>query len=261
MSNAVFLLLGGNNSYVQFLRPLGDVIHIPDTPKEDQLYLVKDVDAVVFTGGSDVNPKLYGEVSHPRTSFITARDEIESKFYKEAVRTGIPVIGICRGAQFLTVMNNGKLYQHVTGHTSGSHLLEVIDPITGKQIVMTCSSTHHQMMNPFMLPKDEYILCGWSKGRESKTYETCPDGLVVLNKAPKLEPELVYFPYTDSLCIQGHPEFDMKNIAAYSGMMKKYINLLVNQRLKRDVLTSGKAEQLDRTKLHNVSIYANVNVT
>ena len=75
------------------------------------------LDAVVFTGGSDVDPELYGEEAHPETvGIVRLRDEAELTLLKAALARDMPVLGICRGIQVLNVGMGGDLDQHLEGH-------------------------------------------------------------------------------------------------------------------------------------------------
>ncbi|HEY9660041.1 MAG TPA: gamma-glutamyl-gamma-aminobutyrate hydrolase family protein, partial [Allocoleopsis sp.] len=102
-----------------------------------------EADLVCFTGGADVSPELYGHKEHPSTFASKFRDEEEMVLYKEAVKLQKPLVGICRGGQFLNVMSGGEMYQDVTKHTM-SH--DLTDLETGEVVYVT--STHHQMMKP-----------------------------------------------------------------------------------------------------------------
>jgi len=66
---------------------------------------------VVFTGGADVSPFMYGEKKLSVTCNDEHRDEQEKLFFERY--TKVPKVGICRGGQFLNVMNGGKMWQHV----------------------------------------------------------------------------------------------------------------------------------------------------
>lgn len=75
------------------------------------------VDMVVFTGGSDVSPHLYGEENYASHCDL-ARDEFElSVFYSLSPEQA--KVGICRGLQLLNVLNGGKLIQD-HGHLGGT---------------------------------------------------------------------------------------------------------------------------------------------
>ena len=115
-----------------------------------------DIALVVFTGGSDVSPDLYcSETHHPRTSSSGARDLEEAEVYRIASENGIPMSGICRGAQFLCVMAGGKLVQDLTGHSGGNHAVRALYP-SGEVKDISVTSSHHQMQCPFDLPDDHW---------------------------------------------------------------------------------------------------------
>lgn len=79
------------------------------------------VDGLVITGGPDVDPARYGQQPHPTTNEpATERDAWEFALLEAALRRGIPVLGVCRGAQVLNTALGGTLHQHlpeVIGHT------------------------------------------------------------------------------------------------------------------------------------------------
>jgi putative glutamine amidotransferase len=69
---------------------------------------------LVITGGKDVDPGAYGQARHPATDQpIRDRDAWELALSSEALRRGLPVLGICRGAQVLNVALGGTLHQHL----------------------------------------------------------------------------------------------------------------------------------------------------
>src|SRR5262245_793233 len=75
---------------------------------------------VFFAGGADVSPSFYDERPGSRTRGVdAARDEQERDLFRLARAANLPMIGICRGAQFLCVMAGGRLCQHLDGHGLG----------------------------------------------------------------------------------------------------------------------------------------------
>jgi gamma-glutamyl-gamma-aminobutyrate hydrolase PuuD len=112
---------------------------------------------------------------------------------------GIPMIGVCRGAQFLCAFAGGKLIQDVTGHGT-SHTMTTSD---GE--VITTTSSHHQMLD---VDGTNHELLAWATHRFSKHYygekSETPKHINVLTFK---EPEVVYFPDIKALAIQGHPEW------------------------------------------------------
>lgn len=99
---------------------------LPPQPVDDDIAerLLDGLDGLIITGGRDVMPESYGQARHPATDEDVAdnrmRDAMEFALVRGAVRRGMPLLGICRGAQVLNVALGGTLHQHlpvVVGHT------------------------------------------------------------------------------------------------------------------------------------------------
>lgn len=156
-----------------------------------------DANLIQFTGGADVSPDLYGEELHPYTWSDHRRDEKEMQLFSFAKKFNIPMAGVCRGGQFLNVMNGGKLFQHVNNHgIMGTH--PAIDLKTEKVIQVT--STHHQMMRP--TPEGEVVCVA----ENISTFKEYMEGREVKEVYANVDTEVVYYPLTKSLCFQPHPE-------------------------------------------------------
>lgn len=167
-----------------------------------------EADLFVFLGGEDVDPKMYGERALPGTWFNEARDRREAQMYQIARDNDIPIFGICRGMQFIHVMNGGKLYQHVYMH-GAPHKIK--DELTG--IELMTSSMHHQMC---IYPSE--------KGREAAEGAVIPVAFASPSRSPEYvcgnksggetiicsdtikELEAAYYPSLNAFCVQGHPE-------------------------------------------------------
>lgn len=164
---------------------------------------IEDYDLLLLTGGEDISPTLYGERRiHPRTFMSLWRDQESSRLYMNALRRQKPVIGICRGAQFLTAMAGGKLIQHVTGHTATKHKIHISHL---EHFKIEANSTHHQMMYPFNMTIDSYNILGWTAPRKSTTYQD-GRGKEIYIPGNFTEAEIVLYNRIKGLAIQGHPE-------------------------------------------------------
>ena len=76
-----------------------------------------DFDGFFFTGGVDVDPARYGEsITGEGVEIDPARDAFEFALYEAVKDSGKPILGVCRGIQFLNVARGGTLYQHIEGH-------------------------------------------------------------------------------------------------------------------------------------------------
>ena len=188
---------GVESEYLEYLNTIFDVT-VLKPEKLNQTYKKSQVDLVLFTGGADVSPEYYKENLGNQTYINANRDEIECDiFYKFK---GCKMLGICRGAQLLTVLNGGKLVQHINNH-GRTHSIQFQN---GNTVDMT--STHHQMMWPFDLNKKNYSIVAHSTYHQSNTYLNGDNKEIDLPQ-DFVEPEIVFYPNTTCLCIQGHPEY------------------------------------------------------
>lgn len=158
---------------------------------------IKEAELVLFTGGSDVDPCMYGFEKNSKTFSNYERDLDEEIVMEIAIINSIPMLGICRGSQLLTALQSGGyLIQHVNNHALyGTHSIEFS---TGE--VFDITSTHHQMMYPFDVKN--YELLAWATPKRSDIYELSDNNTIKVEK----EPEVVFYPDTKCLCVQGHPE-------------------------------------------------------
>jgi gamma-glutamyl-gamma-aminobutyrate hydrolase PuuD len=83
------------------------------------------LDGLLFSGGSDIDPELYGHELHPETNGIVRdRDDAELALLEAALARDMPVLAICRGSQVLNVACGGDLVQHLPetlGHKRHKH--------------------------------------------------------------------------------------------------------------------------------------------
>ena len=117
------------------------------------------LNGLIFSGGSDLDPGLYGQDAHPETKdVVRARDDAELALLSAALERDVPVLAICRGSQVLNVALGGDLVQHLPDvvddgthkHTPGvfaDHDVDVVSderlfPILGPSA--SVKSHHHQ---------------------------------------------------------------------------------------------------------------------
>ena len=124
----------------------------PVTKKEE----VKDLDGIIIPGGGDVDPALYHEENVACFGIDKDLDKLEMDVIEEAVKAGIPILGICRGHQILNVYFGGSLYQHIDQaerhkHTEKGDSAHKIDVLPGtfleeiyKETTISVNSAHHQ---------------------------------------------------------------------------------------------------------------------
>jgi putative glutamine amidotransferase len=78
------------------------------------------LDGIIFSGGADLDPDVYGAPRHPETTGLRPdRDAAEMALMKGALDRAMPVLAVCRGMQLLNVARGGDLEQHLPERTSG----------------------------------------------------------------------------------------------------------------------------------------------
>jgi putative glutamine amidotransferase len=117
------------------------------------------LDGLLFSGGSDLDPELYGQAPHSETNgIVPERDRAEITLLRAALDRDMPVLAVCRGSQVLNVALGGDLVQHlpdVVGdekhkHTPGQfadHDVNVLPDTVLQHIVgkhAPVKSHHHQ---------------------------------------------------------------------------------------------------------------------
>jgi putative glutamine amidotransferase len=95
---------------------------IPSAPPELATRAVESIDGLLLTGGGDVSPDFYGMTTEPETSDVDEeRDRSELALVAAATARGIPILGICRGAQLVNVAFGGTLRQHLPAKNGIRH--------------------------------------------------------------------------------------------------------------------------------------------
>lgn len=164
-----------------------------------------NADLIQFCGGHDVTPMIYGE-DNTDSYYSLPRDIHEAGIYQIAKLLGKKMAGICRGGQFLNVMNGGKMVQHIEGHTQ-DHWLKMQGAFHEYQLEGNATSTHHQEMIP---TPDAYVVAyGPNEVCEILMYE---------------DDHSIH-----TLCFQPHPEW-----AKHPELTKLYFSL-INKELFNEV--------------------------
>ncbi len=193
--------------YFEGIRQEGGIpIMLPlssDVQEIDQLMTM--CDGILFTGGHDVSPSLYGETPLSCVSCCDVRDKMEMIVLKKVIADNKPALGICRGIQFINAALGGTLYQDLPTQFSSEtehhqtppydipvHAVEIIRDTPLHQCLkkdnMRVNSYHHQAVK-----KTAPVL---------KPMAIAEDGLV----------EGLYMPDHRFLwAIQWHPEFSYAN--------------------------------------------------
>lgn len=193
MANRIFVLDYTADAYGKAVRGLGSLT------TDRRLFFKKPEEfiLVLFTGGSDVDPSFYNDTSPLKMCCSDlVRDKFEKTVFRHALNNNIPMIGICRGFQFLNVMAGGRILHHINSHAGSLHLFNS----PSLTIPITVNSFHHQMAIP---PTDAHII-GQTLNQLSKLYYGKHDQY---EKWMDPEIEAAIFPNINACGVQYHPEW------------------------------------------------------
>ena len=112
---------GTAKNYIHAIKEFGGEPRIlyPGVPDAEFI----DMNGLLLTGGGDIHPRYFDQDWHPSLKYVSeARDELELPLCREAIAADLPVFGICRGIQIMSVAMQGSLYQDVPS--------QLIDPLT-----------------------------------------------------------------------------------------------------------------------------------
>ena len=174
--------------------------------EEDADQIVATCDGFLFTGGQDVAPELYGTKDTTGTVVSSPeRDKLETLLLKKALQADKPILGICRGFQFLNVFLGGTLWQDLPSqhpsdivHRQGKPYATPTHQVTlsGDLRTLLCKETlevntlHHQAVKDL--------------GSDLIPMAVAPDGLI--EAAQMTSKRFVW-------AVQWHPEYMFKTDA------------------------------------------------
>jgi putative glutamine amidotransferase len=145
--------------YVKAVRKAGAVpIVLAFVDPSDVDDLLDSVDAVVITGGCDMDPAVYGAAPDAKLGTLNpARDEIDIAIARAVVARDQPTLAVCRGIQVLNVALGGTLVQHVDEHMRLDQYNVDAHPVTveaGSRLASIVGGTkvgvntlHHQVID------------------------------------------------------------------------------------------------------------------
>lgn len=188
----------------------GQPVLLPPVP-DGAARLVGTIDALVVTGGADIEPSAYGEEQHEETiGTRPERDAWELALVRHAIDAGMPLFGVCRGMQVLNVALGGTLVQHLpdtVGHEGHRPVIGVFGPthvtlkdgsaaaaLLGAEHDVQC---HHHQAVATVAPALDVV--GWAD-----------DGTVEAVELPSAR---------FALGVQWHPEEDSSDIRLFEGLV------------------------------------------
>ena len=193
--------------YLDGLREAGGLpVVLPFSTDEEELGLLMSLcDGFLFTGGHDVSPGLYHEEPLPGlVSSCEKRDEMESIVLRKALEADKPVLGICRGIQFINAALGGSLYQDLPSQrpSATEHHQHAPYDVPVHDVLIEKDSPLYACLGAERLPVNSY---------HHQAVKQVADGLRVMAAAPDGLAEALYRPGSRFLwALQWHPEFSYR---------------------------------------------------
>jgi Predicted glutamine amidotransferases len=197
-------------------------IMFPFTEDKQELdQLINMCDGFLFTGGHDASPELYNE--NPLDGLVSCcmkRDKMESYILKKTIQINKPVLGICRGIQFINAALGGTLYQNLPTQfeTETEHHQNPPYDVPVHKVKVIKDSPLYKCLNSELLDVNSYHHQAVKDlAPNLKVMAVSEDGLV----------EAVYMPELRFLwAVQWHPEFSYKTDDNSRKIFKAFIEAI-----------------------------------
>jgi len=231
------------NNYINYFEKFGiKLIPISNSTKNINSYFEKfPISGIILSGGNDINPELYNKKineSEKKKLFISnERDETEKELLRIAIKKKIPVLGICRGMQFINVFFKGKLInikeenQSEIGHLATEHTIKIINNKAKKLL------NNESRINSY----HGYGINKKTLSSELEIFAQTDDALI----------EGLYHPLFPIVGIQWHPErkspderINNKLIEAF--LKKELFWKIKNKKMKTIILAAGMGTRLGK---------------
>jgi putative glutamine amidotransferase len=146
-------------TYLQAIERAGVVPVVLPPCVSDLESLLARLDGICISGGPDLDPEAYGARERHAELGPTepSLDAFELALARAALERGMPVLGICRGAQALNVACGGTLHQHLAGHRQsapGCQATHEVEVLAGTRLAAligqgahAVNSFHHQAVD------------------------------------------------------------------------------------------------------------------
>ena len=193
--------------YLKGLQTVGALpVMLPVIESRSELQTVMEVcDGFLFTGGQDVDPALYHSEKGPLCGECSPeRDKMEKLILDEAMKRDKPILGICRGIQFINAALGGTLWQDIPTELPSNviHCQKPPYDIPSHDVEINTNSPLYSLLKRKNISVNSYHHQGVRKlSPQLVSMAFAPDGLI----------EAVYAPDQKFLwAIQWHPELSFQ---------------------------------------------------
>lgn len=222
MEHGTFRLHTLNENYSQAVIAAGGIPVMLPSNNPDVELLLDRLDAVIITGGGDIDPREFGQEKHEKTDGIDAeRDSFELAIVHSVIARDMPLLGICRGLQILNVALGGSLQQDVADLVENAHQHRQQDEKVG----------HEELFQSVALEDGDHPLHSLISGLQlsvNSFHHQCigvvAPALHVMARAEDDVVEAVYNPdMTFGMAVQWHPEMLAPNHAEHAAIFRAFV--------------------------------------
>jgi len=203
------------SDYMRYLGKFNiNIISIPNFPSKVLDYFQLPISGIILSGGNDI-----GESPD--------RDETEKKLLEIAIEKKLPVLGICRGMQFINVFFKGKLTD-VENHVKQNHRVDIIENKDFLGESMEVNSYHNYAVTSSVLSP------------ELKAFAKISNSDVI---------EGIYHPFLPIAGIQWHPERESPDEEANQKIIECFLQKRLfweKKKIKAIILAAGKGTRLKK---------------
>lgn len=208
--------------YLDAVRRAGGV-PVLIAPGEPRWEVILDVvDALILSGGGDIDPGRYNGKRHETNYAIDQeRDTLELELGRRVIASGMPTLGICRGAQILNVVQGGKLIEHIPDEIGEKvlHRAPPREPVTHSVTLKTGSRLAK------ILGRNQFDAASW----HHQALRGVAAGFEAVAHAPDGTIEAIEMPSHRWLfAVQWHPELT----AASDPLQQKLFDAIVEEARK-----------------------------
>lgn len=201
------------NGGIPFIIPLSE-------DKEVIEAQVDFIDALLLSGGVDVNPLYYGEEPQEKLhDILPERDTYEDILLRKAKQKNIPILGICRGMQFMNAFHGGTLYQdlsYIGKENILKHCQDAYPEIASHSINCKEDSKIFEMLESKNLKVNSYHHQALKKVADNFIVSAvAPDGVIEAIEDKN---------YNFLVGVQWHPEMMHRNHDVMNNIFKKFID-------------------------------------
>ena len=142
--------------------------------------IVDQFDGILFSGGNDLDPALYGQQWHPKAQRIDpARQKFELALLAEVERRRTPILGVCLGSQIMNVYRGGSLHQFIPDINQSIEHRKLGEDLPRHDVTLDPASKIGQAIGKAEISANTYHKQSVDKiGRGLKVIATAPDGII-----------------------------------------------------------------------------------